>query len=331
MDEKASVSVRMCVPQGAEGWWAGQHRVCFTMWESDKLPGSFRRWVTQYDQILVPCDHNVEVFSRHHDSVTSVPLGVDNKHWTPADDPRGPFTVLAGGSLWSRKGLDLTIQGFLKANLPDSRLVVKIAPHAKDVPQLPKDPRIVWERNWMDDETQLAWFRSGHVFVSMSRGEGFGLMPLQAISCGVPTILSDTSGQRVFAHLATGVVNTRKVRSEALGGFWDEANVDVLVEQLRDHHKNWSAYRQKALENTKSVEQFSWKNATKALLAALPTGHMLINPDWQEPHISMPIRVTRNMVCDIGKHNYRFIVGETYQVTETVHQVLYDAGVLEDT
>lgn len=330
-DEKASVSVRMCIPQDAKGWWSGQHRACFTMWESDKVPGGFRRWLSQYDQIIVPCPHNVEVFSRHHDNVTFVPLGVDTKYWSPADNPVGPFTVLAGGSLWSRKGLDITINGFIQANLPDSRLLVKIAPHAKDVPNLPRDPRITYIRDWMDDDTQLAWFRSGHVFVSMSRGEGFGLMPLQAISCGIPTILSDTSGQRVFAHLATGVVNTRKVLSEALKGFWDEANVDHLVETLRRHHRDWDAYRRQALDNTAGVQEYSWKNSTKKLIAALPTGHLLSKPDWEEPNISLPIRVTRNLNCDIGKHHYRFIVGETYQVTETVHQVLYDAGVLEDT
>lgn len=330
-DEKASVDVLMGVPFGVKGWYDGQYRVLFSMWETDELPASFFRWLPQYDRVLVPCSHNVELFGRYHNDTVAVPLGVDTKVWSPAADPSGPFTILAGGSLWGRKGLDITIRGFIDAHLPDARLIVKIAPHARDVPALPQHPNITYIRDWMTKDEQVALYRSAHVFVAMSRGEGFGLMPLQAIACGIPTILSDTSGQREFADLATAIVPTRPVKAVNLPGRWDEASSEALVEALRDHHRNWDARRATGLLNAVSVDsRFTWRHAAKALTDAVPVGHKLINPDWAEPEVLTDVILKRNLECDIGKHHYSFKAGTTYQVSENVHQVLYDAGMLVD-
>ena len=74
-NDKASVHVYMNVPDVTKGWFEGQHRVLFSMWETDVLPANFRRWLGQYDQVLVPCEHNVELFSEFHDKVSYCPLG----------------------------------------------------------------------------------------------------------------------------------------------------------------------------------------------------------------------------------------------------------------
>ena len=53
-DENASVNVHMQVPQAVNGWLEGQHRVLFSMWETDEMPNVFKPWLKQFDQILVP-------------------------------------------------------------------------------------------------------------------------------------------------------------------------------------------------------------------------------------------------------------------------------------
>ncbi|RME60334.1 MAG: glycosyltransferase [Caldilineae bacterium] len=42
-------------------------------------------------------------------------------------------------------------------------------------------------------------YRSSHLFVSASWGEGLGYPPLEAMACGVPVVLTDSSGVRDYA------------------------------------------------------------------------------------------------------------------------------------
>ena len=325
-DDKASTMVHVGVPYSLERWFKGQYKSCFTMWETDALPAQFVRWLAVYDQIIVPCQHNVELFSPHHPNVQYVPLGVDRKFWVPQPDPSGVFRFHAGGSLWTRKGLDIAVKAFAKLRLPDAELHIKAAPHARDVPSTRLPAGVFLNRDWMTMEQQRDWYAKAHVFVAPARGEGFGLMPLQAISMGIPTIVSHSSGQVEFEHLATGVAPTRK--SQANIGFWDETHETHLAELMMDHYRNWADKRTVALENAKQAEQFNWRKSTAKLLAVLPTGTLLTKPDVEHPDITVPIQVKKNETCDIGTQHFVFKKGETYRVTEAVHQVLFDAGVL---
>lgn len=327
LDDHASVSVYMNTPNSRHGWYAGQHRVSFTMWETDQLPDYFINWIKKYDQILVPCEHNLELFSQHHADVKVVPLGVDTKFWSGYSEPDGPFKFMAGGSLWYRKGLDLVVTAFQRLNIPNTELHIKAAPHANDTPNI-KDPRIIMHRKWMDPEAQRDWYKQGHVYIAPSRGEGFGLMPLQAISMGIPTIVSDSTGQQQFTYLATGVVSTGKSPAMTVGN-WDEPDIDELCEQMLEHHRNWQTYKDEATVNARSASAFTWAKATKALLNAVPTGELLDNPEWQQEIVLVKIKTKRNLSCDIGPKHYKFVKGIEYAVPEGVQQVLSDAKVLE--
>jgi hypothetical protein len=183
-------------------------------------------------------------------------------------------------------------------------------------------------RKWMDEETQRDWFRQGHVFIAASRGEGFGLMPLQSISLGMPTIISDTTGQEQFSYLATGVVSTTRSPAMTIGN-WDEPNLDELCELMLDHYRNWSNHKGEASVNAKSVSAWSWRKATKALLEAVPVGTLLADPVWEPVVVTVPIKVKKKLSCDIGRAHYDFLPGVEYQVPEGVLQVLSDAKVLE--
>lgn len=324
---KASVDVHVGVPFSKKSWLSGVHRVCFTMWETDVLPPNFVRWLTQYDQILVPCEHNVDLFGQHHSDVRAVPLGVDRGVWSPGDAPAGPFKVLAGGSLWFRKGLDAVVKAFANANIPNSVLEIKAAPHAQDVPKtkFPDNVRLV--RHWMGIEEQVAWFRSGHVFLAPSRGEGFGLIPLQAIATGIPTILTATSGQAQFAHLGTAITPTRKVDAYTIGK-WDDPDVDALTEQLIDHHHNWDTHRKTALKNSSRVNEFSWASAANKLVAAVPTGKLLKTNLVMNPDVTAEAVFTRKVDAWIGNRRWQFTAGETATIPEGVFQVLSDSGAI---
>jgi hypothetical protein len=162
----------------------------------------------------------------------------------------------------------------------------------------------------------------------VSRGEGFGLMPLQAIASGVPTIVSDSTGQSQFAHLAFGVVPCRKSTAETLGQ-WDEPNQKVLEELMMEAYSNRQTIKDRAVARVPESKVFSWSNATKQLLSLIPEGNLLEDPVWYEPEIMTSIQVVRKVNAHIGSQFYSLKPGETYVVPENVHQVLLNSGAIQ--
>lgn len=329
LDPLGSVNVHMSVPNVVRGWLVGQHRVCFTMWETTVLDSGFVRWLGQYDQILVPCEHNVELFSQHHKDVRLVPLGVDHKFWRP--QPRvmdGPFRFHAGGSLWRRKGLDVVVRAFEALRLPDAVLHIKAAPHAADTPTRGFPANVVLHRKWMSLEEQREWFNQADCFIAASRGEGFGLMPLQAIAMGVPTIVSETTGQIQFADAAWGRVPVTKVTADTIGE-WDEPDQGVLEELMMLAYKNRGTIREEAELNIPKTERYAWKHSTRKLLTAIPTGTPLTDPQPIAPNVQVSVQANRKVNATIGNHTYIMQPGKTYLVPENVFEVLSASNALE--
>lgn len=325
----ASVSVYMGVPIGNAGFFDGQHRVLHTMWETTELPNSFVRYLPFYDQIIVPCEHNRQVFAKHHPNVVAVPEGVDIELFTPQPAPNNTrFQFRAGGSLWQRKGLDLLVTAFNQLALPDADLRIKAAPHAADVPQSNLGDNIFLDRQWMSEPEQVAWFADADCFVAPSRGEGWGLMPMQAIAMGIPTILSDSSGHREFLSHATLSVKTRQVKAPT-GGLWDEVSVADLVETMLYAYQNRHFVKEQAMTNVAQMEQFTWWEASQKLVDALPHGTILKNPVWNPFFAQFGAEALRDIRADIGTLTIRHKKGEQFMLPDGPYQVLFDAGAIK--
>ena len=329
LDPRASVSVHMGVPFTVKGFYEGAHRVLFSMWETTRLPTRFAAWLCNFDQVLVPCQHNVEVFGPYHPNVSHVPLGVDTTLWTVGSRAENQkFRFHAAGSLWWRKGLDIVVRAFANAGL-DAELHLKVAPHASDVPKQEWPKGVVFHRQWMDQQQVVDWFRQADCFVAPTRGEGFGLIPLQAIAAGVPTIITASSGQAQFAHLAQVVVPHKSVPADRYGGGnWDEADMDALVEAMRDMFHNRDRHKQQAVAAARRADEFSWGQAAQKLVAALPEGRKLVDPTFVNADVNIKVRVTRRCNPSInGKHRL-FVPGEEYTVGEGFYALLRDGGYL---
>lgn len=322
-DERASVNVHMQLPNAVKGWYRGQHRVLFTMWETDTVPNFMKPWFGQFDQLLVPCEHNLELFSNYHPDATVVPLGVDLTFWRKSPQrPDGPFRFHAGGSLWLRKGLDLVVRAFTALNLPDAELHIKAAPHAFDTENV-KHPKITLHRKWMNNEEQRDWYDQADCYVAPTRGEGFGLMPLQAIAMGIPTIMSLSTGQKDFAHLANWTIPCGKSEAQTVGQ-WDEPDLELLKAAMLD------AY-QKRLPRKRptGVSKFSWAESSRKLVAAVPPGKLLDSPEWEFPTVKVPVRALRTVNAIIGNDKYVMKAGDITSISPGAYQVLSDSGAVE--
>ena len=320
-------------PNMVKGWIKGQKPALITMWETNWLPPDFTDFLHMFDTIIVPSLHNWELFSQHHENVRVIPLGVDRDIWCPKERPNNDkFKILCGGSEWYRKGLDVVLKVFLEMNLPDAELHIKIVPPYLSAPKNLDYPNVVVHDQWMTVEDEADLVRSADCFISVSRGEGFGLMPLQAISAGVPTIVSDAHGHREFSDLATHRIPTRLVPTNHGEwhnlGDWDEPEFDAIFSAIQDLYNNRDRYRQQAETHAGEVCAFNWDTAADQLLKVVKPTENRVTDEWQPFEPTCEIEVRRKVKADIGKHHVDLKPGMKHRVVLNVREVLRESGAL---
>jgi glycosyltransferase involved in cell wall biosynthesis len=320
-------------PNLIKGWTTGQNPALLTMWETNWLPPQFSEYLHLFDTVIVPSMHNWELFSQFHDNVRVIPLGVDRDIWYPKARPDNKkFKILCGGSEWYRKGLDVVLKVFLEMNLPDAELHIKIVPPYLSAPDNLDYPNVVVHNKWMTVEAEADLVRSADCFISVSRGEGFGLMPLQAISAGVPTILSDAHGHREFSDLATHRIPTRSVpTNEGVWqnmGDWDEPEFDAIFSAIKDLYDNRDRYRQQAETYAGETAAFNWNTAADQLLQVVKPTSNRVSGKWKALEPECEIEVIKRVQADIGGHRVELMPGKKHRVVLNVRDVLKAAGLL---
>lgn len=134
----------------------------------------------------------------------------------------------AAGIVTERKGFDLLLRAFAKANQEDAELVIiGDGPFREKLEALSRELNISSRVHFTGVQENAAEAIAGlDVFVLSSHNEGMANVMLEAMSAGVPVIASDISGVRT----AIGSTNDRPVG----GWIFIAANVDSLAERIHE-------------------------------------------------------------------------------------------------
>jgi D-inositol-3-phosphate glycosyltransferase len=148
--------------------------------------------------------------------VELVPPGVDHAFFSPGDRrgarvalglDDGP-TVLFAGRVQPLKGLSVAVEALARSRAPGSRLIVVGGPSgpdgqeewdriAKRVVDLGLTDRVM-AVDPQPHHLLSTYYRAADVVVVPSRSESFGLVALEAASCGVPVVASSVGGLRTL-------------------------------------------------------------------------------------------------------------------------------------
>lgn len=206
---------------------AGRRLVAFTTWETDRLPSEWLEILGHYDRVLVPSQFNRDTFvSAGLAPPVSVVPHIARPARLPPDGTAGPsprpFVFYTIATWTARKAVLDTVAAFVDAFDADEDVELVIHTTEEDhvvrgflernerprVPNLDRTwftlatalagradvPNIVLSTRWLDRAGIVALHARGDCFVSLSRGEGWGLCAFDAGIRGNPVVVTDWGG-----------------------------------------------------------------------------------------------------------------------------------------
>lgn len=136
-----------------------------------------------------------------------IPSGVDTETFSPLGRKSGPFTVLYVGRLDYEKGIDVFLDAIQIINrdfeISENSIIFRICgsgPFRDPVTSFAEETPNVHYMGYVTKRELLEHYRTARLFVMPSRRETFGLVAMEAMSCGLPVITSDISGPRSFVR-----------------------------------------------------------------------------------------------------------------------------------
>lgn len=190
-DKRAPVQVNFAHPS----WWSfydSQYKIGYTPWESTALQPGWQQHIDSVDELWVTSDWLKGVFKDTHPNIHVYEHGIDPLYKTVKRRGNGDkLKFLHIGSPSVRKGADLTTKAFTEVfgDRGDVTLTMKGTPEFNPAGSPKEYPsNISFINKQMTREELRDLYLDHDVFVYPTWGEGFGLMPLEALATGMPVI-----------------------------------------------------------------------------------------------------------------------------------------------
>jgi glycosyltransferase involved in cell wall biosynthesis len=180
-----------------------------------------------------------------HQEIARAPYGVDAEFWTPGstNKPPGPLQFIYAGHASLRKGIPLLIEAWSKAELCDAELTLVGPWMLADSKRRALPPGIEWFPP-CSPQALRDRYRESDVFVFPSFAEGFGLVLLEAMACGLPAIASEaTIGPEIITADSGFIIPTGDLDRLVELLRWFERHRDqlpVMGRQAREQAARWT-------------------------------------------------------------------------------------------
>jgi len=207
------------------------------------------------DLVLVPSKFVEATIRKFHPNknLSRAAYGVDSEFWVPPSERtrRGPMRFIYAGQLSVRKGTPLLLEAWRSAALHDAVLEL-VGMWQLDLKKRFALPSGVTYKPSCSREELRARYHAADVFVFPSFFEGFGLVLLEAMACGLPVVATEASAGPELLTGENGLLIATGDRDALIEGLrWFSSHRDALPE-MRRHARA-------------TAERFTWENYRRAV------------------------------------------------------------------
>ena len=136
--------------------------------------------------------------------------------------------------------------------------------------------------NTVKVEVMAQLYRTADCFLFPSKGEGWGLPLIEAISCGTPYLATNYSGQTEYLKYCNQLYSDIKFTRELIQDSfflhfnkfeqgkvvtWAKPDIKDLATKMNLIVENWKIVKEQALLNAEIIHQrFSWRSSSEKLI-----------------------------------------------------------------
>jgi starch synthase len=222
-------------------------------------PEQKKREMELADVVLAPSSFVKKTIDKFIEKKIAIaPYGVDAEFWRPADDIRdrkGPVQFVYAGQCSVRKGIPLLLEAWKAAGLKGAELKLIGSWHLAE--RVKRElPNRVTHIGPIGRHELREFYRRSDVFVFPSFFEGFGLVILEAMSCGLPAIATDGTAAPDFID-------------DGCGKVIPSGDVDALIEALRTFFKERDDLPALSSVVRSKARECSWEKYRRAVSGAV--------------------------------------------------------------
>jgi glycosyltransferase involved in cell wall biosynthesis len=235
-----------------------QIKIIYTMFESTRIP---KEWIPQLkkaDLVLVPSKFCQKVFENFGVKSEVVSLGYDSSIFTERESNNSldsDFYFIHYDALNNRKGWDIVFKAFNEEFEKDNnvKLIFKTTKEELPFPILKSQyPNIELIKGSVSHEELVSIIARADCGVFPSRGEGFGLTPLETLALGIPSIIPNAHGFSQFFTPAYFIETKIGKEIPALYEFFMGRDMGKMFEVDKDDLREKMRY---VVENRKKIQE----------------------------------------------------------------------------
>ncbi|HVA99444.1 MAG TPA: glycosyltransferase family 4 protein [Bacteroidia bacterium] len=252
----------------------------YTTYETTGIKKEWAAKVNEYDFLVLNSKFLINTFKNSGVTIpiSYVPLGVNKNEYPLFDRVKyysknkddGNFMFGTYAQMTKRKGVDVAIKAFLKTfpkyKYPNVYFYVKSTYPIKLWEDM-SDDRIIQEHVILSRKSLNEKLKSIDCFVFPTRGEGFGLPVIEAMSTGLPVIVTNWGGTAEFINENIAYpLDFKMVKNEIMcekiednTGDMAEPSLDHLCELMMKVYQNKNEAYKKGVKASNYVQRYwSW-------------------------------------------------------------------------